>query len=72
MLADTAPVAYELRRFAIFSVRAGNPYFIDFEVLEGDGLLERHEFSSIDWGSDPRRVDYSMLYDRCYDVLRIA
>ena len=67
-----SPTSYGDSPYQSFSVRAGNPYFIDFEILEGDGLLERHEFENCDWGSDPGKVDYSRLYDSCYDVLRIA
>ena len=55
-----------------FSVNAGNPYFIDFEILEGDGLLKREEYSDIVWESNSKKVDYSIIYNNCFDVLRIA
>lgn len=67
-----SPTSYGDSPYQSFSVRAGNPYFIDFEILEGDGLLERSEFELPDWDSDPGKVDYSRLYDKCYDVLRVA
>ncbi len=67
-----SPTSYGDSPYQSFSVNAGNPYFIDFEILEGDGLLERDEFASIVWETSPDKVDYSMIWEHCYDVLRIA
>ena len=67
-----SPTSYGDSPYQSFSVNAGNPYFIDFEVLEGDGLLERHEYDMFDWENEPDKVDYALLYDNCYDVLHIA
>ena len=44
-----------------FSSFAGNPYFIDLDLLVEDGLLTREEADGRDWGADPRRVDYGRL-----------
>ncbi len=43
------------------SVYAGNPYFIDLELLREKGLLEPRDFEDADWG-EPGRVDYGALY----------
>lgn len=67
-----SPTSYGDSPYQSFSVNAGNPYFIDFELLEADGLLEHHEFTAYDWGNDPDKVDYSIIYNNCFDVLRIA
>mgnify|MGYP004466838329 FL=1 len=67
-----SPTSYGDSPYQSFSVNAGNPYFIDFELLEADGLLEHHEFASYDWGSDPDKVDYSIIYQNCFAVLRTA
>ena len=67
-----SPTSYGDSPYQSFSVKAGNPYFIDFEILECDGLLEHHEYSSFKWESDPEKVDYSLIYEHCYEVLRIA
>ncbi|MBQ9808117.1 MAG: 4-alpha-glucanotransferase [Ruminococcus sp.] len=67
-----SPTSYGDSPYQSFSVNAGNPYFIDFEILEGDGLLEHHEFASLTWESSPDKVDYSVIYDHCFDVLRLA
>ena len=73
-MADPAPLAHQLRRFAYqsFSVYAGNPYFIDYEQLEQEGLLTRVDYAGLIWDEDPRRVDYAHIYQYCYDVLHKA
>lgn len=67
-----SPTSYGDSPYQSFSVNAGNPYFIDFEILEGDGLLERQEYASIAWDTNPEKVDYALIYDHCFDVLRVA
>lgn len=67
-----SPTSYGDSPYQSFSVNAGNPYFIDFEILEGDGLLEHEEYSNIVWESSSKKVDYSIIYNNCFDVLRLA
>lgn len=67
-----SPTSYGDSPYQSFSVNAGNPYFIDFEILEEDGLLERSEYAEIVWESCPEKIDYSIIYDHCFDVLRVA
>jgi len=67
-----SPTSYGDSPYQSFSVNAGNPYFIDFGILEGDGLLEHHEYASYKWESQPGRVDYSVIYKNCFEVLRLA
>ena len=55
-----------------FSTFAGNPYFIDLDLLIEDGLLEEKDLEGIDWGSDPRYVDYGKIYESRFSVLRTA
>ena len=55
-----------------FSTFAGNPYFIDPELLMEDGLLTKAEAGMYDWGTDPRRVDYAKIYNSRFDMLLIA
>ena len=55
-----------------FSAFAGNPYFIDLELLEEEGLLERENYSSRYWGGHPGYVDYEHIYKNRFEVLRIA
>lgn len=66
------PTSYGDSPYQSFSVHAGNPYFIDFERLEKAGLLLRSDYANINWGNDPRRVDYARIYNYCFHVLRAA
>ena len=54
-----------------FSAYAGNPYFIDPELLIIDELLTRKELESFDFG-DGVTVDYEKLYRCRLDMLRLA
>lgn len=67
-----SPTSYGDSPYQSFSVYAGNPYFIDFEILEGDGLLERSDYADIVWETEPDRVNYSVIYENCWTVLRKA
>ncbi len=67
-----SPTSYGDSPYQSFSVHAGNPYFIDFETLEKEGLLTSEEYKSVNWGSDQRRVDYAVIYENVFPVLRKA
>lgn len=58
--------------YSSFSVFAGNPYFIDLDMLVDEGLLTAEEVAACDFGSDPRRVDYGRLYLERLPLLRKA
>ena len=66
------PTSYGVSPYQSFSSFAGNPYFIDLDLLAKDGLLEPEEYRNLDWGSDPERVDYGTLYVTRYPVLHKA
>ncbi|MBR6533497.1 MAG: 4-alpha-glucanotransferase [Clostridia bacterium] len=66
------PTNYGDSPYQSFSSYAGNPYFIDPEMLIEDRLLEVYEFESFDFGSDPKKVDYSKLYQNRNKMLKIA
>lgn len=55
-----------------FSSFAGNPYFIDLDTLVEDGLLKVSELEVIDWGADPKFVDYGKIYENRFKVLKKA
>lgn len=54
------------------SAYAGNPYFIDLDLLQEDGLLTKAELHSVNWGKDPLAVDYGTLYKERLPLLRKA
>lgn len=55
-----------------FSTFAGNPYFIDLELLCDEGLLKKEECEAADFGDDPVRVDYEKIYRARFLMLRKA
>lgn len=66
------PTSYGDSPYQSFSTFAGNPYLIDLEELEKEGLLEKEEYESVAWGEDPRRVDYGLLHEKRYPILKKA
>ena len=66
------PTSYGDSPYQSFSSFAGNPYFIDLDMLAQEGLLESEEFQSRNWGDDPGRVDYGLMYESRYPVLHRA
>lgn len=66
------PTGYADSPYQSLSAFAGNPYFIDLDLLREDGLLQPEEYQGIDWGSDKRKVDYGKIYASREDVLRKA
>jgi len=67
-----APTGYADSPYQSCSAFAGNPYFIDLDLLAKDGLLKRKDYAFIDWGRDPHRVDYGTIYEKRFAVLRKA
>ena len=68
-LLPLGPTSYGDSPYQSFSTFAGNPYFIDLELLAEDGLLDRAELEVIDWGGEPGYVDYGKIYQSRFDVL---
>lgn len=66
------PTGYGDSPYQPFSTFAGNPYFIDLVELIEDGLLEKWECDSSDWGGSEQYVDYEKMYQSRYPLLRKA
>lgn len=58
--------------YQCLSAYAGNPYFVDLDLLVRDGLLTQAEIDSCNWGNDPSRVDYATLYENRFPLLAKA
>lgn len=67
--------------YSSYSTFAGNPYFIDFDMLIEEGMLERKDLAPIDWGKG--NVDYFIIekyklkvlrktYENCFDKYKDA
>ena len=66
------PTSYGDSPYQSFSTYAGNPYYIDLDVLIEDGLLSKDEVLACDWGTDPNRVDYAKIYEHRFPILEKA
>ena len=71
-LLPLGPTSYADSPYSSFSTFAGNPYFIDLDTLVSDGLLKRAEINAVDWGADPRHVDYGKIYEHRFALLSLA
>lgn len=66
------PTSYGDSPYQSFSTYAGNPYFIDLDMLCEDGLLTQEEIEAVDWGEDAGRVDYAKIYEHRFGLLEAA
>ena len=71
-LLPLGPTSYGDSPYQSFSTFAGNPYFIDLDMLAEEGLLNRAELEAVNWGTEPRYVDYGRIYESRFRVLRAA
>ena len=51
------PTGFGDSPYQCFSSAAGNPYFIDLDMLVDDGLLTADEVQKSDFGGELRRID---------------
>lgn len=66
------PTGYGDSPYQSFSTFAGNPYYIDLELLIEEGLLTKEECDAYDFGDNDSYVDYEKVYNARFDVLRKA
>lgn len=66
------PTSYGDSPYQCYSTFAGNPYFVDLDLLVEDGLLKKSELKGVDFGSDPAQVDYGKLFENRFPLLRKA
>lgn len=64
------PTSYGDSPYQSFSTFAGNPYFIDLDMLKDDGLLTQKDIDSIAWKQGD--VDYAFMYSNRIQILRKA
>ena len=57
-----APTSYGDSPYQSFSVFAGNPYFIDIDMMEKAGLITQSEREGCKYTADDEHVDYEWLY----------
>ena len=66
------PTGYGDSPYQSFSTFAGNPYYIDLEVLIEEGYLTEEECERCDFGDNDRYIDYEKIYLSRFEVLRVA
>lgn len=66
------PTGYGDSPYQSFSSFAGNPYFIDLDLLRKDGLLTRAELAAVNFGENPAAVDFARQYEARFPLLRRA
>ena len=66
------PTSYGDSPYASPSTFAGNPYYIDLDMLIEQGLLKKSDLTGLNWGADSARTDYGAIYENRYKVLRKA
>ena len=66
------PTSYGDSPYQSFSTFAGNPYFIDFDLLAEDGALKPEDYNTLSWGDGADSVDYARIFEQRFDVLKKA
>ncbi len=66
------PTGYGDSPYQSFSTFAGNPYFIDLDLLIEEGLLTQEDVDSYDWFWSEDKVDYGRMYSAKFAVLKTA
>ncbi len=66
------PTSFGDSPYLSFSAFAGNPYLIDLDDLVSDGLLKLEEIRNIDWGENLESIDYSLIFNNRFFVLKKA
>ncbi|HHU07256.1 MAG TPA: 4-alpha-glucanotransferase [Clostridiaceae bacterium] len=64
------PTGYGDSPYQTFSTRAGNPYLIDLDLLLQQGVLREDELKRFDFGSDPEKVDFELMWHNRLSLLR--
>jgi 4-alpha-glucanotransferase len=66
------PTGFGDSPYQSFSAFAGNPYFIDLDLLAREGLLEPAEYQELNWQKEEDAVHYAYLYQNRFSVLKKA
>ena len=55
-----------------FSAVAGNLNLIDFSLLKEEGFLEESDYSNVNFGENPEKIDYALLFEVRRPILEKA
>lgn len=66
------PTSFGDSPYQSFSAFAGNPYFIDLDILVTEGLLEKEEITRYSWQVSEDEIAYDRIYQYRFEVLKKA
>lgn len=66
------PTSFGDSPYQSLSALAGNPYFIDLDLLIEEGLLNQQEVDTYDWLNSEDEIDYDLVYNSRLKVLKYA
>lgn len=66
------PTSFGDSPYQSFSAFAGNPYLIDLQTLIKEKLITKVEVESYKWGNKEDDIDYAILFENRFKVLRAA
>ena len=58
--------------YQCFSAFAGNPYFIDYDILREEGILREEDYKNENYGDNPEKIDYGTIFESKNKVLKRA
>jgi len=66
------PTGYGDSPYQSFSAFAGNPYFIDLDILVDEKLLKKEEIDACQWLIDENEVNYGLVFNSRIKILKTA
>lgn len=66
------PTSFGDSPYQSFSAFAGNPYFIDLDLLIKEGLLMAEELQELQWQTTEELIDYATIYQLRFQILKKA
>ena len=67
-----SPTGYGNSPYLPLSTFAGNPFFLDPDLLMEQGLLTKEDLATFSWGLSPEKVDYGLVYRERGKLLTLA
>lgn len=58
--------------YQCFSAFAGNPNFVDLEILKDEGLLKEEDYNNINFGIEEDKIDYETIFVEREKILHLA
>jgi len=66
------PTGFGDSPYQSLSAFAGNPYFIDLDILCQEGLLDKKYLENVEFGLNAERVDFEKIFNNKMPILKLA